>query len=71
MGWAARTSYKGPVSESLQLEILASKVENQQQLDKIMQDVKPLYRRAVFERLVPYLPFEPAELVEYIDEADT
>ena len=58
MGWAERTGYKGPASESLQLEILASKVKNQQQLDKIMQDVKPLYRRAVFERIAPYLMFQ-------------
>ena len=70
MGWAARTNYKGPVSESLQLEILASKVRDQQQLDKIIKDVKPLFRRAVFERLAPYLLFQ-AVWPEFVDESDT
>ena len=41
------------------VKVMATQVANQEMLDKLLDGTSPLMRKALLERLLPYLPFAP------------
>ena len=46
-----------------EVDILATHIENQAMLDELLKDADPDMRAACLERMAPYLPFVPEDLV--------
>ena len=61
-------NFKRPAAASPKLrqddrlvKVMATQIQNQDQLDALLAGSDPLMRHAMIERLLPYLPFAPEE----------